>query len=415
MAITASTQPPARSASRASTLASIGVCGYLIALALPMAVPFDVPLVFLVVLATVAALVGLHQARPPVSLASLAVLGFVLARVLSSVLGSDAGRSLRLMAPFLPALVLFLVLSEWVETKRQIVGVYVCLAGAALALAITLTSSAWLGGGADAAAWAEVIRTPLLVVKNDVSIAAILAPLALAIAWMRPQRLVAVAVLAALALLIGIIVLLQSRTGLLTAMVAIVAFTALAGRRLPARHAVRAIGGIVTVALVVDACFGFHFVTKIAEDWQGRGRLALWAAALSMFHSAPVLGHGASSYVAHYRAAMPELPSWVTTESHVTPWPHNLYLELLAEQGLVGLLAFLALAGVGLFLLARIVRSRHADVRCLGAGAGAALIAFLTAAFFELSFLRVWVTIVLFTVLGLLAALDRLAKRASAC
>jgi hypothetical protein len=71
----------------------------------------------------------------------------------------------------------------------------------------------------------------------------------------------------------------------------------------------------------------------------------------------------------------------------------------------------LALGGVGLSMLTQIIRSRHHDTRCLGAGVGAAFLAFLTAAFFELSFIRVWVTIILFTLFGLLSTMSRTEKR----
>jgi len=69
---------------------------------------------------------------------------------------------------------------------------------------------------------------------------------------------------------------------------------------------------------------------------------------------------------------------------------------------------------VGLALpLARVVRSRRDDVRSFGAAA--AFIAFLTATLFELSLVRVWVTIVLFILFGLLTTIDRSEKSGSVC
>ena len=91
----------------------------------------------------------------------------------------------------------------------------------------------------------------------------------------------------------------------------------------------------------------------------------------------------------------------------MTPWAHNLYLELLAEQGALGLVTFLGLVAAGVAAVVRILRTRHADVRLLGAGAAAALIAFLTAAEIELRLVRAWVTIILFTLLGLVATITR--------
>ena len=400
----------------ASTIACVGVCGYLIGVSLPLTPSFDLSLVFLVLLASLAAVMGLKQPKRPSSLAVIPALGFLVARLLSSMVAAHDLRSLQLLAPFLPALLLFFVLSEWVETQHQIIVIYVSLTVTGFVLATTLLIVSWVSNTADADAWARAIPSPMLVVKNDITVVAVLAPLALAVASLRPRRLVLLIVLGFFASLIIVIVLVQSRTALLTLVVAIVCFTALVGRKkfghrkhLP----LLLLGSIVAIAFVVDAVLGFRFVHKAMHDWHGHGRLALWAAALAMFHNAPFLGHGPYSYVLHYGTHLDalELPAWIVTDPRVTPWAHNLYLELLAEQGVVGLVSFLVLSGVGISMLTQIIRSRHHDIRCLGAGAGSAFLAFLTAAFFELSFIRVWVTIILFTLFGLLSTMSRTEKR----
>lgn len=414
-AIVAKLEGLVRSAPPASTVACVGACGYFIGLALPLSPPFDLPLAFLIVLATVAASVGLRQSKPPSAIAVVPVLGFVAARLLSSLVAPHAPQSVQVLAPFLPALLLFYLLSEWVETRRQIVAIYVCLTITGFVLATTLLAGSWLSDSADVDAWARAASSPILVVKNDITLVAVLAPLALAVALFRPERPILLAVLAFLVLLVTVIVLVQSRTAFLTSIVGIACFAALAGHKALAGRArlpLALLAGFVAIAFVTDGFLGFGFLHKVLSDWQGSGRLALWAAALAMFQSAPLLGHGPSGYGLHYRAHLDalQLPAWIGVDSRVTPWAHNLYLEVLAEQGVVGLLSFVALSGVGLVMLARIVRSRRDDLHRLGAGAGAAFIAFLTAALFELSFLRVWVTIIFFTLFGLLTTLSRVDK-----
>ena len=408
--------PPA---SKASTFACVGVCGYLIGVALPLSPMFDLPLAFLVLLATLAAVTGLKQPKLSRSLAVIPVLGFVTARLVSSLAAPHVLRSLQLLAPFLPALLLFFVLSEWVETRHHVAAICVSLTVAGFVLATTLLTVWWLSDTSDADAWAHAVPSPMLVVKNDITVVAVLAPLALAAASLRPRRLVQVIVVGFFASLITAIGVVQSRTALLTAVVAVLAFAALArGWRSTRRPRLLLLPvGIVAVAFAVDALVGFRFAHKVMHDWQGSGRLALWAAALAMFRDAPLLGHGPNSYVLHYRAYLDalQLPAWIHIDPRVTPWAHNLYLELLAEQGVVGLTAFLAMGAVGLSMVNQIKRSPHRDLQCLGAGAGAAFIAFLTAASFELSFIRAWVTIILFTLLGLLTTLTRSARRAGTC
>jgi len=251
------------------------------------------------------------------------VLGFVLARLLSSLAAPNALRSLQLLAPFLRALLLFFVLSEWIETRRQMIAIYVCLALTAFVLGATLLVESWRSDTADAEAWARAVPSSLVVVKNDITV---LAPLALTVAWMRPRLLIRLGALGFFALLVSVNVLVQSRTAFVTTVVALGTFAALAGRR-PFAHRkhvpLMLLGGVALIALIADACLGFRFAHKVTHDWHGTGRLALWATALSMFQSAPLVGHGPSSFV------------WLGADAGRIPRAHNLYLEMLAEQGAV--------------------------------------------------------------------------------
>ena len=416
----AKAQRLARPATKASTLACVGVCGYLIGVALPLTPAFDLPLVFLALLATLAAVTGRQQRPLRRSHAVIAVVAFVAARLASSLAAPHPPARLQFLAPLLPALLLFFVLSEWVQTRGHIAAICVSLTVVGFVLATTLLTVSWLSDTADPDAWAQAVPSPMLVVKNDISVVAVLAPLALAVASLRPHRVVQLIVFGFFASLIAVIGVVQSRTALVTTVVAIIAYAALArgprSIRRP-RVLVAMLVGLVAVAFAVNALVGFGFAHKVMHDWQGSGRLALWVAALAMFRDAPLLGHGPNSFVLHYRAHLDalQLPAWIQVDPRVTPWAHNLYLELLAEQGVVGLVAFLALGAVGLSMVSRITRSPHQDLRCLGAAAGASLIAFLTAASFELSFIRAWVTIMLFTLLGLLTTLTRSARGSNTC
>lgn len=66
-------------------------------------------------------------------------------------------------------------------------------------------------------------------------------------------------------------------------------------------------------------------------------RVAHWVAALRMWESAPWLGVGPGSYAAAY--PIYRLPAWEEALGHA----HNVYLNVLAETGVIGLLAFGAL------------------------------------------------------------------------
>ena len=91
----------------ASSMACLGVSGYLIGLALPLFPALDVPLVFLVLLASGAVVMSQHVPGLGHRLATVPLVAFVIARVLSAVAAPDALRSLQIVAPLLPALLLF--------------------------------------------------------------------------------------------------------------------------------------------------------------------------------------------------------------------------------------------------------------------------------------------------------------------
>ena len=403
----------------ASSLACVGVAGYFLGLAFPVSATLDLPLVFLVLLCVAAAIVEFpkHPARHR-SLIVIPMLAFVAARLASLVVAPPAVSGAEVVAPLLPALLVFFVLSEWVRTRRHVVAIYTSLTAAGLALSTTYLVTAGLSGKGFYDTWASRAPSALLVVNNDLTVVAVLAPLAMAAALILGHPLVRLLVAAFFVALVVVIGVAQSRTALLTALVSVACFAGLTrGRGFSwSRRGWLVIAGAISTAVVVDAVLGFPLGRKLLGEWQGSGRLSLWAAAFAMFQDAPVLGQGPQGFLLHHRAYIDalQLPAWVRIEDRVTPWAHNLYLELLAEQGVLGLATFLGMVGAGVATLGRILRSRQPDVRLLGAGAGAALVAFLAAAPIELSLIRAWVTIVLFTLLGLLTTITRIEQESRA-
>jgi O-antigen ligase len=93
-------------------------------------------------------------------------------------------------------------------------------------------------------------------------------------------------------------------------------------------------------------------------------RLAFWQAALDMWRARPWLGIG----IGNYQAAYPQfsLPKWRMDLGHA----HNYYLNIAAESGLIGLLAYLLLWGVATWQTARtLYKARDPYIRALTLGA----------------------------------------------
>jgi hypothetical protein len=129
-------------------------------------------------------------------------------------------------------------------------------------------------------------------------------------------------------------------------------------------------------------------------------RLVLWRAAVGLWRERPLLGIGPDNFRRRYEAVVPPLPSGRYEDTRVHA--NSLYFETLADLGLAGLAALVALA----VALARTLH-RHAEARSLaGLGCATAAAAFfvhgLLDYFFEFTplFGLFWVT------LGLTAAFE---------
>ena len=154
--------------------------------------------------------------------------------------------------------------------------------------------------------------------------------------------------------------------------------------------------------------WGPHLLNDSFNKWDGTGRIPLWLSAWKMFLGAPLFGQGPHTFVLFYNSYLQNisLPSWLFVDHRIVPWAHNLYLEVLAEQGLIGLSALVLLLARGLFIAWNLRQAKSDEIRILGYGAFAALVGFCFAAAIELTFLRQWVLIMMFTLLGLITHLS---------
>ena len=109
-------------------------------------------------------------------------------------------------------------------------------------------------------------------------------------------------------------------------------------------------------------------------------RLAHWVAGLRMFQAHPLLGVGAGNYAAAYQQY--KVTGWDESLTHA----HNYYINVAAETGALGLLAFLAVVGASLYLGWRATRATDpqrggrgamtgADARALSIGFSAVIVA----------------------------------------
>jgi O-antigen ligase len=248
-------------------------------------------------------------------------------------------------------------------------------------------------------------------------------PLALAVAWSEDRWTRRGPALACAAILGAAIVLTYSRGGALA--LGIVLVLTLWGRRLHPRRIVVATTLLVFLLLILPSGFTRRLTTLgeivpgseevFHPDSSFENRRLLVNSAWHMFQDHPVLGVGAGNYTrffpeyadrASIRAGEYEGPD----ENH---YPHNLYLEIAAETGLVGLAVFVVIVFSCFWHLARassLYRSAgHLRDAALARGLTIALVGFLASSLF----LHGHFPRYLWLLFGLAAALYRTAPRPS--
>ena len=109
-----------------------------------------------------------------------------------------------------------------------------------------------------------------------------------------------------------------------------------------------------------------HEVATAGEDNSFRQRKRLMTTAWDMFADHPLLGVGAGNYSEHFDEYSGRLGTTLRSYENFgrQRYPHNLYLQVLAETGLAGLTAFVAIIATALMGLWTAYRS------CNDAGAG---------------------------------------------
>lgn len=386
----------------AFALAPVGACAYIAGSALPFR--WDIPLVVLALSGGSATILSRRNGAVESSPLFWAVVVFLIVTAASVSLSRDLSRSLTLSAPLVPAVLLFFVIADHFQGTRQIRALYLTFSVVGLGLSAAVLFLAWTKNWSVPygwEGWISEVRSPILIVPNDIAFLAAVAPLSLALLWCDRRKIVrVVCALSIVASLLAVLVM-RSRGALVTMIGALV----LAALFLRPRAAVPLGLGILSASLLADGLLGFPLTSKFGLIWDaGSGRLwdarfPIWSAAWSMFRDAPIWGQGPHTF------------SYTSPDSIHVPWPHNLYLEMLAEQGILGLLGLGFLLASGFSAALTVQRAGQAETRTLGVGVLTALLAFCFAALFELSFLREWVVILLFTLLGVITQLYSIQRR----
>ena len=396
------TRPPKASLGIApSDWAAVGVCLFVLGFAAP--IPSQLPLLALVGGALLGAFLDKspRQGALPRPFMAATVL-FLVLMALSIFFSDDRARSLELSAAWVPAGLLFVVLSERLRSPAHIRAVYASFSFVALCLAGVLLAGRWFYG-ANPHAWLSTLGLPVLVVPNDCHFLALLTPLSLILIDRQPRTALGLMALVSIGLTGFAILALGSRGAALTLVVCLVGTGTLLRPRLGLGLGLGAFG----IIAVGDAALGFPLASKFTHVVDTR--ISLWIIAWEMFLDPPWMGHGPHTYRTLYTAYFEAIvfPSWVRPDPWGTevPWAHNLYLELLAERGIIGFFSFTGMVGMGAFYALRVRQEGSGELSALASGTIGVLAGLGLSGVFEASLLRIWLVVLLLVVLGIIAQL----------
>lgn len=389
-----------------------GVCAYLLCIPFHTNLPWDVPLIGLALIACYA--VFTRETKQPVITSHtllILVLAFLLTTILSIIFSRNVFQSLRFTMFLLPATLIFFLIGEHFHFPAGTHLVYCTLSIIGLGLAAALLLTPWQHPEFETLNpinMARAMGSPLIIVANDLIFLSLLAPFSAAVffkAYSSPSGMVAAI---SIILSISAVVMYQSRGALLTMVVSLVTFALLAWKNKWRYLYAGVLGGsVIGVSFFTDWARGFLLFQKVMNA-PTSSRLVLWAHAWKEFLHAPLIGNGPHSLRYHEGIA-----------GRYAPWAHNLYVEMLAEQGVLGFMVFVLLLVYGMKIAWETQRHQDQSVQIFGAGIVASLVGFCLASVFEISFIRQWAVVMLFIILGLILHFSSLTigtrKRSEKC
>lgn len=272
------------------------------------------------------------------------IIAFTLSLAASIVFSNSARESIECIIYFLPALSIYLLISNSVDTTFDLNNVMQTMsyAAAIIATAGLILISANLG---EEISWTEpsklVAATQYIFISvpNDVLYLIIFIPLSTLTYLHSPSRYNQLFLIAHALSCLSLAIVLQSRLAILALLMLVILYFLI--------YRKGKILATLTTILFLLLCAGVYFEASIIEKFKNFEftRIYLWRVSWEMFARFPFLGIGPHLYEQYYPLFVYKL-NLNTTELHdprTMPWAHSLYFEALAEKGILGFLTLSAI------------------------------------------------------------------------
>ena len=380
------------------TIGIVGILQYLFSLCIPID-----PNIPLIVLSVSGALVGIdahHRFSSYKSPMVLAIMALLLSTVISTLFSADITNSFVLSMSFFPAVLIFFLIVELFSVEF---GYLMFFTFTILSLIISTNALliSCMANSENPLSWVQNISNPYIVVPNDLVLVSILTPFSVILTFKRARSAVGILAIVSILMALATVIVYESRGGMICSLISIACTAFLLFRR----RLVEICTISAAFLMLIDWIQGFQIINKLENVWQSR--LFIWIIGWNMFTDSLWFGHGPGTFgklYLPYRNSL-DLPSWILVDNRWMPWAHNLYLEILIEQGIIGFLCLVAMILFSFLTITKLLKNGTDDTRMLGAGIFACFVSIVVAALFELSFIRHWFVILLFSVLGLIHAL----------
>jgi putative inorganic carbon (HCO3(-)) transporter len=294
---------------------------------------------------------GWRERRP--QLVELALVAFVALYALQSLYSGDFEQAVKNVAFFYVPFALLLKLLVTIRWSRSLV---VRCFGLAVVLALVFVGIGfweyatrelfWNRKVIESNQFESYFRVNSLFFDPNIYgrfLAIVMVGLASALLWARRERDV-LAAAAALAVLWGGLVVTFSQSSFAALLVALAALAALRWDPLRRRWLLAGAAALAVAGAIVFAD-ELHITSRHAVHRSSSGRFKLVRGGLDMFVDRPLWGFGSGSFAKRFREREHVGSPQAATASHTTP------VTVAAEQGLLGLLAYLVAVGATLRLL----------------------------------------------------------------
>jgi len=331
---------------------------------------------------------------------------FVILSFLSILISIHPPSSLSLTLPLIPAILIYFLIVELFNVNH-IRLLYLAFSIVAIIISITVLVAFLKSPTPYQNDWIIAAKHPLLIVPNDLIFISLIAPLSVSLVYQKPRSLISIVAIISILLSVSVIVIFQSRGALLTLLFSV---TCVAGLLWPRNLKAFAILTVLLILLVslaigVDVMHNYALFNKFAKGGMS-GRSSGWLITWHMFLDAPLLGHGIHTFwllLKTYSEA-------INVPTGGMSWAHNLYVETLAEQGIVGFTSLIAVLLNSLWVSWKTTKAQLQDVRILSVGALAAMLGFCLAAISEITFIRYWCVTMFFSLLAIISVLSFLGR-----